>query len=414
MPILQANCQGTEDYRARQNLDVSITYPSQMGLSSTISAHSGWNSRCLEIREGRMDTDSILTSAPIDRFADLPVPVEVRVGKRTMRVREVCGLETGSVFALDRPAGEALDLIVGDVHLASAEVVVVEDRLGVRITEFNSRSSTESAPAEADRHVPAPQPDPSTIAQEFAGALDGVLGAMTAGRVRTDWRACEGPPKANPQDDWLWWSETVSLFPAPAVWIGGLRASWTALVQPILSGLGGEKAAAEDIEATCRDVVTKSVGALAQTMTAQLNTEITTGDATSASTPAQDLSFELTVHVPGAVSGISLIAVFDEMLLQSFPDTPKKRSGSPLLPSRIGALDVGVHVMLGRTRLLLEDVFKMTVGSVIELGRSVDEPADILINNRLIARGQVVLCGSSYGVRVVSKVSRTGAGSASR
>ena len=71
----------------------------------------------------------------LDGFADLTVPVEVRIGKCVMKVAEVAALHCGSTVSLDRPAGETLELMVGNVRLGMVEVVN-GDRLAVRITEF--------------------------------------------------------------------------------------------------------------------------------------------------------------------------------------------------------------------------------------------------------------------------------------
>jgi flagellar motor switch protein FliN/FliY len=76
--------------------------------------------------------------AASERFEDLPVTVEVRIGSRNMAVEDVLRLEPGSVLVLDRNAGEMLDVLVGGVFLANGEAVVVEDRLAVRISDFDS------------------------------------------------------------------------------------------------------------------------------------------------------------------------------------------------------------------------------------------------------------------------------------
>lgn len=75
------------------------------------------------------------------------------------------------------------------------------------------------------------------------------------------------------------------------------------------------------------------------------------------------------------------------------------------LPESVADMPLDVHVTLGRTTMLLKDVFKMTVGSVIELGQAADEPAALVANGKIAARGQLVISKGQYGLRVVSKVS---------
>ena len=81
----------------------------------------------------------------VDGFGDLAVPMEVRVGHCSMTLKELCSLGEGSVLQLDKPVGETLDVYVGNVRLASGDVVILEDRMAVRITEFDLRQPGEPA-----------------------------------------------------------------------------------------------------------------------------------------------------------------------------------------------------------------------------------------------------------------------------
>jgi flagellar motor switch protein FliN/FliY len=75
----------------------------------------------------------------VDAFGDLAIPMEVRVGQCSMTLKELCALGVSAVFSLDKPVGETLDLYVGNVRLASGEIVIIEDRMALRITEFDLR-----------------------------------------------------------------------------------------------------------------------------------------------------------------------------------------------------------------------------------------------------------------------------------
>ena len=79
----------------------------------------------------------------VDAFGDLAVALEVRVGHCSMTLKDLCSLGENSVLQLDKPVGETLDLYVGNVRLASGEVVIMEDRMAVRITEFDLRQPGE-------------------------------------------------------------------------------------------------------------------------------------------------------------------------------------------------------------------------------------------------------------------------------
>ncbi|MER3420944.1 MAG: flagellar motor switch protein FliN, partial [Chloroflexota bacterium] len=64
-----------------------------------------------------------------------------------------------------------------------------------------------------------------------------------------------------------------------------------------------------------------------------------------------------------------------------------------------------VRVELGSTRMTVEEVLNLAPGSVVELDRLAGEPVDIVVNDRLIARGEVVVVEENFGVRVTEIVS---------
>ena len=69
-------------------------------------------------------------------------------------------------------------------------------------------------------------------------------------------------------------------------------------------------------------------------------------------------------------------------------------------------VELPVSVSFGRAQLPLKDVLKLTSGSIVELNRSVTEPVEIIVNNCVIARGEVVVVEGNYGVRIHHIISR--------
>lgn len=63
-------------------------------------------------------------------------------------------------------------------------------------------------------------------------------------------------------------------------------------------------------------------------------------------------------------------------------------------------LQLAASIRFGETEMLLEDVIKLGVGSVIELNSSIDEPVDLVVNGRTLARGEVVVIDGFYGIRI--------------
>ncbi len=66
-----------------------------------------------------------------------------------------------------------------------------------------------------------------------------------------------------------------------------------------------------------------------------------------------------------------------------------------------------VTIELGRTLMSVKDILALGVGSVIELDRMAGEPVDILVNDKLIAKGEVIVVDESFGVRITSIVSNS-------
>jgi flagellar motor switch protein FliN/FliY len=66
-----------------------------------------------------------------------------------------------------------------------------------------------------------------------------------------------------------------------------------------------------------------------------------------------------------------------------------------------------VTVELGRTKRSVQDILNLSSGSIIELDKLAGEPVDILVNNKLIAKGEVVVIDENFGVRVTDIISQS-------
>ncbi len=78
----------------------------------------------------------------LEAVYDIPVQVSAVLGKTTMQVSQLLKLGRGAVIELDRKVGEAIDIYVNNRLVARGEVVVVEDRLGVTMTEIIKTEKT--------------------------------------------------------------------------------------------------------------------------------------------------------------------------------------------------------------------------------------------------------------------------------
>ncbi|MBB3046205.1 flagellar motor switch protein FliN/FliY [Litorivivens lipolytica] len=84
------------------------------------------------------DTPVASSRASLERVMDIPVRISMEVGSAEISVRDLLDLRQGAVVELERQAGEPLDVLVNGSLVARGEVVVVNDQLGIRLTELVS------------------------------------------------------------------------------------------------------------------------------------------------------------------------------------------------------------------------------------------------------------------------------------
>ncbi len=101
----------------------------------------------IKIRQNRPDLHRFqIPSAPVgadseinlDVILDVPVTVSMEVGNTKISIRNLLQLNQGSVIELDRLAGEPMDVLVNKTLIARGEVVVVNDKFGLRLTDIIS------------------------------------------------------------------------------------------------------------------------------------------------------------------------------------------------------------------------------------------------------------------------------------
>jgi flagellar motor switch protein FliN/FliY len=91
-------------------------------------------------RGDRIDSDRALSFeqvvAEVMPFIDTPLRLEIQLGRARLTIRELLDLEPGSLVELKKSAGEPMDVLCKDRLLLRGEVTVLEDTLGMRVTEI--------------------------------------------------------------------------------------------------------------------------------------------------------------------------------------------------------------------------------------------------------------------------------------
>ena len=120
--------------------DVSSDDPDEIMAAATTPQK---NVRQVELDE--LEDESVPRAQPeggpeLDVILDIPVRISMEVGSTQIPIRNLLQLNQGSVVELDRLAGEPLDVLVNGTLIAHGEVVMVNDKFGIRLTDVVSQS----------------------------------------------------------------------------------------------------------------------------------------------------------------------------------------------------------------------------------------------------------------------------------
>ncbi len=254
---------------------------------------------------------------------------------------------------------------------------------------------------------------------ECTARLTQALEAMTAEACRVEWL-----PEAAPDPDLSsWWKQPLNFGTGAGIWVGASQSAWSVIGGRALKAAGIDEADAADQKSTYQEILTQALSAAAQAIGARLGREVVCQPGAEAA--------------PDAVAGPPCQAevrfndgeaaraafVFGDSLVEALrvaeggdaapdppPAVPAVATGRPTDSSKtldlLLEVELPVSISFGRAQLPLKDVLKLTTGSIVELNRSVSEPVEVIVNNCVIARGEVVVIEGNYGVRIQQIVSR--------
>jgi len=281
------------------------------------------------------------------------------------------------------------------------------------------------------------------LAEEWGRQITRAVESMTGDQVLITFAPHQlAPAQIDPaQQEMLWWQQPLSLSPDAIIWVGASAGSWNEIGNRVLRGAGVDDATADDIRGTYLELVNQSLSGVASSVSGRARREISCLEGRAAPPPAAGagavdagaFAFEMTL----GDQALPLFAVFAPVLANlstSAPPAAKpapqetshgagpagkaaaansgsslgNSSGSSSGSSMDLLLDVElpVSVSFGRAQLMLKDVIKLTTGSIVELNRALSEPVEVIVNNCVIARGEVVVVEGNYGVRIKQVISR--------
>jgi len=102
-------------------------------------SEAGDGAKAVELEELHDEKQSAVDKRKLDTILDIPVTISMEVGRAKISIRNLLQLNQGSVVELERIAGEPLDVLVNGTLIAHGEVVVVNDKFGIRLTDVISQ-----------------------------------------------------------------------------------------------------------------------------------------------------------------------------------------------------------------------------------------------------------------------------------
>ena len=191
-----------------------------------------------------------------------------------------------------------------------------------------------------------------------------------------------------------------------------------AMGERTLRAAGIDDCGPEEVQNTCLEILQQAHAGLAQAISGRLKRAITSKGREIDSITSTLPLFRLEITYPDAPAIIIFLAAAPT-LVSALDPPPDPEPVSPVSTearsSSLGTsktfevlLDVSmpVSVSFGRTQMPIKDVLKLTTGSIVELNRTLSEPVEVIVNDRVIARGEVVVVDGNYGVRILHIVSR--------
>jgi flagellar motor switch protein FliN/FliY len=223
------------------------------------------------------------------------------------------------------------------------------------------------------------------------------------------------PDQANVSEvpDALWYSIPLSVAADAAVFIGAVEDTWVHIGKSAMVAAGVTELVPADLRSAYLEMLTQATAGLAQSIAARLEKPVSSQPAKEVK-PGEDAkvnSIEITIgEPPPRTIYMAWSRALESALVQSKPDHTEETR--PALPERSRTFDLlmevelPVSVSFGRAQLPLREVLKLNSGSIVELNRTISDPVEIIVNNCVIARGEVVVVDGNYGVRIHQVVSR--------
>jgi len=181
-------------------------------------------------------------------------------------------------------------------------------------------------------------------------------------------------------DDLVWWAYSFSNFDGPAVWIGTANDTF------------------EDAQGDAFDALAKVLGMRVRSAV--------TCTATRVIGPPDEMPVSAMDVILAGESSVRFYWAADPEFLETLEETPQPAPGASGTFELLLDLELPVSVCFGRVQVPFQEVLQYSTGKIVELNRSIDDPVEIIVNDQVIASGELVVVNGNYGVRIQQIASR--------
>ena len=259
------------------------------------------------------------------------------------------------------------------------------------------------------------------LAEEWSRQFSRTVESMTGESVLIAFasRTLAAPEIDPGQQELLWWEQPLSLSPESRIWIAAATPSWQEIGNRVLRSAGVDDATPEDIRSTYLEIVNQSLSGVASAVSTRARKDVSCEAGRMAPPPDAPGIAAYSVEITLGGQALTLLAAFS-LALANLSETATQPAAKSAVSDRVptgstlpaGSIDLlldvelPVSVSFGRAQLMLRDVIKLTTGSIVELNRALTEPVEVIVNNCVIARGEVVVIEGNYGIRIKQVISR--------
>ena len=209
------------------------------------------------------------------------------------------------------------------------------------------------------------------------------------------------------------WQQVLSASPTAELWFVAPRELWNMAGRVTLEAAGIDEVGDAECRSTWTEICGQAMAGVAAGITADMGREVTAGQGAELDTPPEGVEWTTfairnqdgEVFRLRAAWSADVLALFER---SATPDAAAAPNTTTVSKTFDLLLDVAlpVSVSFGRKSLQIREVLKLNTGSIVELDRLVSEPVDVIVNDCVIARGEVVVVDGNYGVRITHLASR--------